>query len=588
MLKHWLSSAPLAKFYPGQAGESALSRDVARKRAFVSSRMTSGLAVLAILPIYVLITGWPQLTEFIAILWLSSPVLVGYLLKRTGRLELCHILSAANMTGLITYLAFLTGGIGSFLTAWFIVIPGEAALSGTRRAISLATLFVLIALAGLWAAGTAGLLPPSRIALTETSMIAVACLILAALYAASMAIYVHFFSSLAEGQADAEEARYRFLAHHTQDMVLRLDSDGAIVVASDNARNFLKVGELASSRPSAVTLLHQDDRAAFLHAFENAREGKPLARLELRLDSEYAQGQWAEWSLCRIDSPNGRGTAEPAIVAVLRNIDERKRYERELIEAQEAAEAASRAKSRFLASMSHELRTPLNAIIGFSDIIKQQMLGPIGVGRYSDYAKLISESGTHLLGLISDVLDVANLETGRYVLNIERFTPSELAGGILADLQPAAELRGIRITSHIPDDLPHLVADKRACRQILGHLLMNAIKFSLDRSEIAFEIAADAKNGNITFTLADQGPGIAPKLLERLGRPFETANDGYHLKEEASGSGLGLSIVRGLVELHGGKFLVTSKVGKGTTVQVVLPVRQSAGKAKSEPSFAAA
>ena len=165
------------------------------------------------------------------------------------------------------------------------------------------------------------------------------------------------------------------------------------------------------------------------------------------------------------------------IVAVTRDIAERKAYERDLIQARDLAEDASRAKSRFLANMSHELRTPLNAILGFSEVMTHQMFGPLGA-RYVDYAQLIHESGGHLFGLINSILDMSKIEAGRLKLQRERFDLGEVAVQALRFVRFLAERNGVRLEEAIDPSARHVLADKRAVTQILINLLSNGVKFT--------------------------------------------------------------------------------------------------------------
>jgi signal transduction histidine kinase/cbb3-type cytochrome oxidase subunit 3 len=235
--------------------------------------------------------------------------------------------------------------------------------------------------------------------------------------------------------------------------------------------------------------------------------------------------------------------------------------------AKQRAEAASLSKSQFLANMSHELRTPLNAIIGFSDMMKGQLLGPIGSPRYLEYARDIHSSGTHLLSLINDVLDMSKIEAGRYTIHPERLDGAEMLRSCARLVRVRASEAGITLGIGVAQELP-LEADARALKQVLLNLLTNAIKFTPAGGRV--NLSAGRERNGIVFTVADTGVGISAEDLPRIGRRFEQVDNSLTRKGE--GTGLGLALSRALVELHRGTLEIESAVGEGTTVSVWLPV----------------
>ncbi len=236
-------------------------------------------------------------------------------------------------------------------------------------------------------------------------------------------------------------------------------------------------------------------------------------------------------------------------------------------EEKDRAEEASRIKSQFLANISHELRTPLNAIIGFSEIMQSGMFGALGSPKYVEYCRDIHQSGTYLLGVINDVLDMSRMEAGRMVLNAEETVVDDLveesirvigAQAASHDIQVIAEAgRGLRITG-----------DRRALKQIMLNLLSNAVKFTPAGGRI--RVRARATDAAIWFTVADSGIGIPGDAIKRLGRPFEQVSNQF--TKNHRGSGLGLAITRSLVRLHDGAMRIRSREGQGTVVSVRLPV----------------
>ena len=235
--------------------------------------------------------------------------------------------------------------------------------------------------------------------------------------------------------------------------------------------------------------------------------------------------------------------------------------------AKACSEAASRAKSEFLATMSHEFRTPLNAIIGFSDVQRRELFGPIGDPRYREYAADIHASGTHLLDLITTILDISKAEAGKLDVAPIELDPRSALDTAVSLTRGAAEAKRICLSVELPEAPLTCRADPRALKQILLNLLSNAVKFTPDGGTVTVRLRALAHAG-VEFIVRDSGIGIAAADLPRLMKPFEQAVQGYSLR---NGTGLGLPIVDALVRLHGGTFDVESTVGVGTAVTVRLP-----------------
>lgn len=251
---------------------------------------------------------------------------------------------------------------------------------------------------------------------------------------------------------------------------------------------------------------------------------------------------------------------------MIRDITAQKRILDELISAKNEAEIANLTKSEFLASMSHELRTPLNAILGFSDIMRNEYLGPLGADQYLEYVEDIHSSGDHLLSLLSDLLDISAIEAGKMAIKKQVLNVEEIAAESLKIISLNAQGKVISLVSSIAGQLPDLLADKRSIKQILINLLTNAVKYTPEGGEISLTVAAT--ESEITFTVADNGQGIPPDQLPYLTDPLTRyEKDPMHANE---GWGLGLAITHSLVGLHQGNMKIESETGVGTTVIVTI------------------
>ncbi|HEY5347665.1 MAG TPA: PAS domain-containing sensor histidine kinase, partial [Rhizomicrobium sp.] len=359
-------------------------------------------------------------------------------------------------------------------------------------------------------------------------------------------------------------AMYRFLADNAMDLITRHSADGRIRFASPSSYALLGKlpDEIQGLAPAA--LVHADDLKAMQSAFMEASYFGRASRVEVRLRHRDNNYVWAEIR-CR---PAVLTPGEAAdIVAVTRDISERKAQERALIEARDAALGASRAKSRFLANMSHELRTPLNAIIGFSEVMTREMFGPVGSPRYVEYSRLIHESGGHLLELINGVLDMSKIEAGKFELYEELFDLEEVVEASVRFVRQPAERGGVALKTQIAPAARTVFADKRAVKQMLVNLLSNGVKFTPRGGEVRLRITLDVRG--LEIAVSDTGVGISSSDLARLGQPFEQV-EGEHVRSK-EGTGLGLALVKALAAMHGGEAILESVLGEGTTVRVRLP-----------------
>jgi len=580
--------------------QRASVHECARAVGFAGAHLM-GAGIVAVLTLaYFVWFGLPGWVEGLALLWLMSPALIAFVPRWSGKMITAHGLSLVNMTGIVSYLTMFTGGLASPLIAWFVLVPAEGALSGRRALVYASAALCGGALCVLWALGVWGLLPSPRLPVTgsgtlEAGLTAFGTLA-AVLYAATVAVAAQTAHKRTEDAAREGEARYKFLAEHAADMIMRHGADGRVQFVSPACRSLLgyEPEELVGTAPNA--LVHKEDWKTVQSAFARASYFGHDAVVEYRMRRKDGSFAWLEmrcrpvlWA--RADGPLLMPPPDPAagdratppgaafeIIAVAREIGERKRYEAELVKARDDAEAANRAKSRFLANMSHELRTPLNAILGFSEVMSQEMFGPLGAPKYKEYSEHIHESGAHLKTLIDDVLDMSKIEAGRYELRMEPVNLAQVIETSLKTIALIAKKAGVRLDVQISDDLPRLTADARAMRQILLNLLSNAVKFTPEGGEVC--IQAGAGGGNMTLTVRDTGVGIPAEALARIGRPFEQAHrddatrdsGGRAFGSAQSGTGLGLAVVKALAQKHGGWMDLDSREGEGTTVRITLPL----------------
>ena len=544
----------------------ALTR--ARHRAFMAPRLLGSLVALAAFPLYLAMRGAPTALEVAAFAWLIAPILLSWFLSRTGRYEGAHILSALALAGLVMMVAITTGGIESFAAVWLIVVPMEAALSASRRVVAFASALALSCAALLIAFGYFHFLPEPNAALR--GVLIGAGVASATLYAAGLAVSAESLARTSVALLYVEEDRYRLLARNMSDVISRHSRNGAVEFISPAAEALLGTPVARLTGHGLFDRVHVVDRPAYLTALSDAARGSEQ-RVEFRLRRDAVRSQnisadfiWVEMR-CR---PLDQVSPEGDVVAVMRDVTDRKVQEQALELARTATEQADASKTRFLATMSHELRTPLNAIIGFSEMIVHEEAMMLDAARRKEYAQLINDSGQHLLSVVNGILDISKMETGNFEISPEPFAPRTALLHCCNLLALKARDNGVDLITRAAEDLPVMNGDPRAFKQIALNLVANAIKFTERGGSVT--VSAAVEGSRLMLCVTDTGVGIAAEDLARIGDPFFQAGKTYQRKHE--GTGLGLSIVKGLVGLHNGEMNVQSAIGEGTTVTVTLPL----------------
>lgn len=382
------------------------------------------------------------------------------------------------------------------------------------------------------------------------------------------------------GAADTVDAGDR-LEDIIDAVVLRIARHGEVVDASAKARTLLKLPPELLSGTGLFDRVHLSDRVAYLSALADMRDGALSRRLELRIrlpqsgnGTQNGNGFVADnYQPFALELVRGEEQSD-VFTLVLRENDETARLREELAQANETAAAAEVAKGRFLAVVSHELRTPLNAIIGFSDMLLHEMFGAFKDPRQKEYVGLVRDSGQHLLAVVTSILDVSRIESGVYATEPEPFRFVEAVDMCQSMMRLQAQAKNIDLRTQIAPDAGDINADRRAVQQMLINLVSNAIKFTPDGGDVV--VGAKRIGSRLHFWVRDTGIGIAEEDFANLGKPFMQIQNDYTRRFE--GTGLGLSLVKGLVALHEGTMSIESMPGEGTTVTISLPVSGPKGR----------
>ncbi|WP_415623908.1 ATP-binding protein, partial [Methylobacterium mesophilicum] len=541
-----------------------------RHERFLVSRLATGVVMMAALPPYLLWRGVPSGIEVVAIASLLLPVLAAVLLARTGCLWMAHAISSAGLTGLVVCLAGLTGGATSPAAVWLVAIPLEALVSGSMRATAAAAFLAVLGVLGVVFLGSWGGAVP-LVDISASVALPVFAITAIGHVAAQALEHMRNEGAWRERLRD-NEARDRLLLSAIDDLVTWHDRNGRVLEASVSASRMVGSDAARLRGHGLLERVHVADRPAFLKAVSDvAASGRP-ATLPLRLHVEPAAGRpdgarliHAEMRAHRI--AHGPDDTAMTVVAVTRDMTEHHRHAEELERARAEAERADAIKGRFLANVTHELRTPLNAIIGFSEVLAGEGAISLSPDQAREYAGIIGSSGHHLLGVVNTLLDMSRIQSGNFDYAPETFDAAALVQSCCDLMRLKAETAGVTLAATVPGPI-EITADPSACRQVLINLISNAVKFTPRGGRV--DLSLRRGPDGLEIVVADTGVGVGEGDLPKLGTPFFQAGSGGY-KRQHEGTGLGLSVVQGLVGLHGGAMLIESAPSAGTAVTVTLP-----------------
>ncbi len=554
---HWID-----EWLVGLVHRSVLDKPAERLRQerFVASRLATSLVALVGLPLSLLGDVAPELLTSWSLLVLA-PLAALFVLSRRGSLAVAQALVSLVLAGFIARDMAAAGASLPLMGLALALVPLEALSSGSRGGVLLAGILALLGLGAgvlLQAEGMAGASLPVEGALAIAGAVAFG-------HALSRVVADRRIEALLGDSPEAGLGRDALALAAIDDLVTWHDGNGVVLRSNGGCAPLLGAAPASINGNGLFTRIHVSDRPAFLKAISDAANGAGFAVARFRVHAGEGPSQttlWVEMRAHRLVLP---GDESCAAVAVTRDITDHMARAEELDAMRREAVDASEARAQMLATVSHELRTPLNAIIGYSEILMGKG-GPSLVDKREGYAQIIHQSGEHMLGVVNSLLDLSAIEAGHYNLAFESIDLADLVGECCTFMALPAEQGGLTLKQELAPGLPVLVADRRACRQILLNLLSNAVKFTPRGGEVAVEVRHEADS--IHLAVRDTGVGVAQDELPRLGMPFYQASSPARAQK---GNGLGLSLVRGLVTLHQGRLRITSMPGSGTCVRISLP-----------------
>ena len=541
---------------------SVAPKDRDRHAAFVAHMLGLAFAALGIAPFFLALHGAPKPAESLLFVLTLVPAGAAMLVARSGRLERGHLAASLGFVLVALVLSIgLRAGAGVSI-AWLAVAIIEAAASldrqVTRRGLAVAIPAGLLIIGASMDARFVATLPA-----VATAAIAALAFVVSAL---RLDRFVRDVANLRGAAAQAAE-RARVVEAALGRTIIGFDAGGAVRSLSAPRDSILDTLGPEIAGRGLFDRVHVADRPAFLKLIDDAAHTDTTRTGAFRLrGAQETRGETFHTFDIRAHRVAAGG--EEAVVAVLDDVTSRASQDDEIEAARRAVAEAMYAKDMFLTTMSHELRTPLNSIIGFSDILASRTTRPDDGAKQREFARIISQSGQHLLSIVNAVLDMSRIRVGSYPITTEPFDAAAFLDQSLEAVAGAAREGGVRLARDVPATLDEIVGDKRALRQALVAVLSNAVKFTPERGTVT--LGARPVGTTLAITVADTGYGIAHEDLERIGEPFFQARGGTSRGVE--GSGLGLALVRGLVGLHGGTLSIESEIGRGTIVTLRIPL----------------
>ncbi len=540
---------------------------------FIMLHLPPSLLALAALPVR-LAYGTPDAVELLGVALLQLPLVAVLLLARTGSLRLAQTVSAGGLIAVGALLAIAAPALEAAAAALFVTALFQLASALDKRFGASAILGVLAALAIIPILRDT-LMLPARGEVRDPVLLGLALFPIFA-YAAALAWCNARLDWLRRRRTVHEAAHHQALARAIGDLVMQIDRRGAVLTCSNDVGPLFALTPRDLGARGFYERLHLADRPAFLQAISYAFDDVATHTAVLRLrtatvrstrgDFEEPVYSTIEMRLRRLaQTGKHHDSVNDTAVCLVRDITQQNERDLEAAAAQRVAERAEESRERFLANVSHELRTPLNAIIGFAALLDMDNVCTSEAKR-KEYVGIIASSGQHLLSVVNSILDMSKIEAGSFELEAASFEPAALLDGCLDIVRLKASEAQVRIVRDYNHALAPIVGDERACRQIVINLLSNAVKFTPKGGTVTVSARSDF---GLTLAVEDTGIGIAATDMSRLGDAFFQASNARSRMYE--GTGLGLSLVRGLVGLHGGTIDVSSAPNKGTVVIVRLP-----------------
>ncbi len=565
--------------------------EFASHQSFLVTRLGLSFVSLALAPLFWVLGAVPAAWEAGVLAWLAVPCAAALSVSRSGDLRAGETLSIVTWIGLAVT---VTLGAGSNLGMVFLLmVPLEAATWLAAAPVMGALGAAAVAAVALSARSRPGLSVEGSLDLAPLGCAALAG---ALAYAGALSISSGMIARVRQRAEAAMRDRYRALVDNLDGAVLEFDRSGSVCDATAAATTLFAIDPRDLLGRGFFERLQVADRPVFLKLITDIAAGQPSRTATLRLrtgrtmpsprgDFEEPVFAWIDL-VARLPVGPGAGLNPPEAgasvrgigpVGLVRDVSARVEQERAIAQLRTESDRTNAGRNLFLANVTHELRTPLNSIIGFAEMLSNEALMPADAAKQREYAGIIHQSGLHLLAVVNTILDAQKIESGSFDLIPEAFDLRALIHTCCDMMGLKAQQSGIALTRDVVSGAGDLVGDKRACKQIVLNLLSNGLKFTPRGGQVAVGVRLD---GNaVLITVTDTGIGVASRDLPRLGDPFFQARTSYDRPND--GTGLGLSVVRGLVGLHGGSIAIESAPEEGTRVTVRLPAKGRVGTAAS-------